>query len=525
MLGFLFVDEADFTRRGRRELDDAGREVVRRVVRRAGGARALGDRRDPGGAARGAGRRARAQAAQRLRAGAGRGDRAPGLARRCSSPSSCSGRDALARPALRAADGRRRDGPMTEQPRPEPSCGYHLRSTGCCARPPGAWRPIAGTSSLLVAGGRRRAAVRGSCRSRCGSSPRGARRWRAWTALLDLDDPTPGGAGLPQPRAGLGDPGRRGCWSATLHGVRPRLAGVGGAADPVALVRDLPGARAAGAGRHAGGRRRSCPWSSRATSMSGDLNDVHADHARLRCSSCCCSPRCRRRGRSTPSAATSRRPSAGSSGTGWPAVLVPGAAVRAGPRRPERAGLRRPASPSASWPGLLVILTGGLEAGIAMHVLNNFLAFGVALAFSDMDRHAQPHRRQLVEPAGHPDPVARSTSALALLVARRMGLAPDVARRPAVLVASAGSACKVSPGSWGLVAVANRAEPGWDPVGYGVIGNTTGSGPVILGSSPSIPARSRPAGPRFGARRQPWLESQVRVPQVAQHESVHAPVV
>jgi membrane protease YdiL (CAAX protease family) len=32
----------------------------------------------------------------------------------------------------------------------------------------------------------------------------------------------------------------------------------------------------------------------------------------------------------------------------------------------------------------LVIRTGGLEAGIAMHVLNNFLAFGFALAFSDL---------------------------------------------------------------------------------------------------------------------------------------------
>ncbi|WP_372729626.1 lysostaphin resistance A-like protein [Nocardioides sp.] len=34
--------------------------------------------------------------------------------------------------------------------------------------------------------------------------------------------------------------------------------------------------------------------------------------------------------------------------------------------------------------GLLVILTGGLEAGIAMHVLNNLLAFGLALAYGDM---------------------------------------------------------------------------------------------------------------------------------------------
>ena len=57
--------------------------------------------------------------------------------------------------------------------------------------------------------------------------------------------------------------------------------------------------------------------------------------------------------------------------------------------------------------GALVILTGGLEAGIAMHVLNNFLAFGLALAFSDMAQHAQPDRRVVVEPPGHPHPVAR----------------------------------------------------------------------------------------------------------------------
>lgn len=34
--------------------------------------------------------------------------------------------------------------------------------------------------------------------------------------------------------------------------------------------------------------------------------------------------------------------------------------------------------------GWLVIRTGGLEAGIAMHILNNFLAFGYALTFSDL---------------------------------------------------------------------------------------------------------------------------------------------
>ena len=40
--------------------------------------------------------------------------------------------------------------------------------------------------------------------------------------------------------------------------------------------------------------------------------------------------------------------------------------------------------------GTLVILTGGLEAGIAMHVLNNFLAFGIALAFGDMTSALNP---------------------------------------------------------------------------------------------------------------------------------------
>ncbi len=40
--------------------------------------------------------------------------------------------------------------------------------------------------------------------------------------------------------------------------------------------------------------------------------------------------------------------------------------------------------------GILVIATGGLEAGIAMHVLNNFLAYGFALAFSDMTTALNP---------------------------------------------------------------------------------------------------------------------------------------
>ena len=40
--------------------------------------------------------------------------------------------------------------------------------------------------------------------------------------------------------------------------------------------------------------------------------------------------------------------------------------------------------------GTLVILTGGLEAGIAMHVLNNLLAFGLALAYGDIASSLNP---------------------------------------------------------------------------------------------------------------------------------------
>ena len=40
--------------------------------------------------------------------------------------------------------------------------------------------------------------------------------------------------------------------------------------------------------------------------------------------------------------------------------------------------------------GILVVLTGGLEAGIAMHVLNNWLAFGLALAYGDMASTLNP---------------------------------------------------------------------------------------------------------------------------------------
>lgn len=77
--------------------------------------------------------------------------------------------------------------------------------------------------------------------------------------------------------------------------------------------------------------------------------------------------------------------------------------------------------------GALVILTGGLEAGIAMHVLNNWLAFGLALAFTDM--------ASTLNPTGGswwslPGTLTQSLVYLVLATwtARRMGLSSTVPR-------------------------------------------------------------------------------------------------
>jgi membrane protease YdiL (CAAX protease family) len=69
----------------------------------------------------------------------------------------------------------------------------------------------------------------------------------------------------------------------------------------------------------------------------------------------------------------------------------------------------------------LVVRTGGLEAGIAMHVLNNFLAFGFALAFSDL---AETLNVSEISWWNILVTLTQSLTyaALVVLVARRMGL-------------------------------------------------------------------------------------------------------
>jgi membrane protease YdiL (CAAX protease family) len=80
--------------------------------------------------------------------------------------------------------------------------------------------------------------------------------------------------------------------------------------------------------------------------------------------------------------------------------------------------------------GVLVIATGGLEAGIAMHVLNNFLAFGLALLFGDMTDtlNASGGSWWMI-----PSTLTQSLVylALVLLVARRLGIATRTSATPA----------------------------------------------------------------------------------------------
>lgn len=84
--------------------------------------------------------------------------------------------------------------------------------------------------------------------------------------------------------------------------------------------------------------------------------------------------------------------------------------------------------------GILVVRTGGLEAGIAMHVLNNFLAYGLALSFGDMTE-------ALNATGGSSWWMILTTLtqslvylALAIWTARRMGIATIVDRGPTATV-------------------------------------------------------------------------------------------
>ena len=85
--------------------------------------------------------------------------------------------------------------------------------------------------------------------------------------------------------------------------------------------------------------------------------------------------------------------------------------------------------------GTLAIVTGGLEAGIAMHVLNNWVAFGLALAYGDMSSALNPTEGSWWS---IPETLTHSLVylGLAVVVGRRMRLQTRTA--PGVLEASRG---------------------------------------------------------------------------------------
>jgi uncharacterized protein len=84
--------------------------------------------------------------------------------------------------------------------------------------------------------------------------------------------------------------------------------------------------------------------------------------------------------------------------------------------------------------GLIVILVGGLEAGIALHILNNLLAFGVAIALNQLDSTLN-----VSEASWWQLPLTITQNGvflvLVLLVARKMGLRNKTA--PPVVEAAA----------------------------------------------------------------------------------------
>ena len=178
MLGFLFVDEADFAldpADAEKLLDEDGLAVVQAAYDARLGPRRVDHRRDRGGAAGEARRRAGPQAPQRLRPGPRRRHRAPDLA-------------AAVRVAG-AAGSRPRPGPAPEsagvsQPAVPAQGPAAVARAGSCAgaalpraagrRPP---RLVAARGRDAVARrahARRGAAAASSCRSRSGSRPPGS---------------------------------------------------------------------------------------------------------------------------------------------------------------------------------------------------------------------------------------------------------------------------------------------------------------------------------------------------------------
>ena len=201
MLGFLFVDEdVVHPRPGRRR--EAAR---RRRPRRRPGARTTRSRRShPWSTAAiqealqaDAGRRARAQAAQRVRAGAGGGHRPPGLAAAVRVDGAARPRPQPGAAPERAAVTAGRAGRAALPPDPPRAGRPGPRGGRSSASSTLAFGVVVLAPFVVLAG-----------RSRSASPSTGADVEASLDRLIDFDDPTPAGPGLPQPRPRQRDPGR-----------------------------------------------------------------------------------------------------------------------------------------------------------------------------------------------------------------------------------------------------------------------------------------------------------------------------
>ena len=311
-----------------------------------------------------------------------------------------------------------------------------------------------------------------------------------------------------------------------VHRHAAAVAGLRRTRHAVAVPRGLPRARRRRPRRP--GARRDCCCPATPGTSSAASSTTSRRRPRSAPWSCCSPRRCRPRARSTSSAATCCRRSGRCSGNRWVAIVLTATlfALAHGAQNFPLFFDRFAFGLIAGW---LVIRTGGLEAGIALHVLNNFLAFGFALSFGDLSDDAERHGGQLVEHPRSPSPSPVSTPGWCSC-GPPDGPAdphpPPGTRRPDRPVASVRRRLREPRDrrDWrriGRVLVRERtcilvrASQGAEPMGYGVIGSPTGSGPVSLGSSPSTPAITSQLATLIG----------LRSPAFARVSSALAPVV
>ena len=202
---------------------------------------------------------------------------------------------------------------------------------------------------------------------------------------LDFDHLDPAGLAYLNIALAGGDPGRPGWSPGSLHGLRPRwLASVAPRIRWRCLLVCF-GLSVRRAVRDAGRVAMLLPAAAAATELVGELNDFTARTRDFLLVVLLLTPlqaageEYAFRGYLTQAFGGLFGQALGRSRCSFPALLFALAHGMPGRCRSSSTGSRSASSP-ASWSSC----TGGLEAGIAMHVLNNWLAFGLALAFGDM---------------------------------------------------------------------------------------------------------------------------------------------